>query len=190
MSNWFDTAFEKIDQSLAHLGRRCPKCGGALHRRFSLLDKLGLFLPIPHTIYAHHQCELCKTKFRSYRNLTDVLLEASWVGACAYLGDFKLFALVCPLTWLICSGMGKNNWSQGTDTIMAAVLTGILWLLALVFGGDSKHSYLMEHNVVMFLATFLFVIAPIWVVLVLDKYTTFGLAEEEDDYRSNGMRHV
>jgi hypothetical protein len=180
MSNWLEIAFDKLDASFARLTRPCPKCGGQLHRTFSLLDKLGLFIPLPHTIYARHQCEQCKTRFRSYRTLTDLFLEGSWVAACAYLGEFRLLALACPATWLICSRLVKDTWTEGADTVAAGVLTGVLWLLSLVFGGGMRHAYLLEHNVLMFLLTALLVLGPVWLVLFLDKYTTFGLVECED----------
>ena len=181
MNSWFDTFFDKIDNSLQRLARHCPKCGGELNRSFSLLDKIGLFLPLPHTIYAHHSCEQCGARFRSYRNLTDLFLEVSWVAACAYLGEFRLLALACPLTWLIASWiLGKQNRFEGDDTVFAGVLTGVLWLLAIVFGGNLRHASLMNHTILFFLLTLCFVLGPIWLVLALDKYTTFGLKDAEE----------
>ena len=178
MRQWFTTFFEKIDSHFANLTRHCPKCGGQLDRQFSLLDKIGLFLPMPHTIYAYHCCEQCGTRFRSYRNLTDLFLEASWISCCAYLGEFRLLALVCPLTWLISARwVGKAGWGSGADTVAAAVLTGILWFIAIVFGGGMKHASILSHSVVSFLLLLALVLLPVWLVLLLDKYTTFGLQE-------------
>jgi len=178
MAHWLNALFEKLDAHFAHLTRHCPKCGGELHRQFSLLDKIGLFLPMPHTIYSYHRCEECNTRFRSYRNLTDLFLEASWVACCAYLGEFRLLALACPLTWLISvRWIGKATWSNGTDTIAAAVLTGILWILAIVFGGNMKHASILNHTFLFFLLLLALVLLPVWLVLLLDKYTTFGLKD-------------
>src|SRR5436190_9040117 len=154
----FKALISKFTGSLAGLIRRCPKCGGELHRCFSFLDKMGLFLPLPHTIYARHRCEKCGTRFRSYRSVTDLFLELSWFSAGAYLGEFRLLALACPLTWLISSRvMGKSNWAEGNDTVAAGLLTGILWFIALIFGGGMRYGYLVNHPVLMFLVMCLFI---------------------------------
>src|SRR5437867_4392329 len=102
-AGWFERYWNSLDDGIRHLQRRCPKCGGELYRRFSFADKIGLFLPFPHTIYARHQCEKCHTWFRSYRTFTDLFLEAAWTSGFAYLGEWKPLALVCPITWLITS---------------------------------------------------------------------------------------
>jgi hypothetical protein len=171
----------------AGLIRRCPKCGGQLHRCFSFLDKMGLFIPLPHTIYARHQCEKCAARFRSYRSLTDLFLELSWFSAGVYLGEFRLLALTCPLTWLIASRvMGKSNWDAGNDTIAAGILTGILWFLALIFGGGMRYGHLINHPLLAVPLLCLFIFAPIGIVLVLDRYTTFGLTELDGDEPRRG----
>ena len=53
------------------------KWTGDLHRKFSLLNRIGLYLPLPHAIHATHECDRCHTRFRSFRNLTDLFLQAA-----------------------------------------------------------------------------------------------------------------
>src|SRR5437773_10907466 len=97
----FDKFCQHMDAALARLQRRCPKCGGGLYRKFSILDKIGLYVPIPHTIYARHQCEQCRTCYRSFRSGTDLFLEISWLSALYLLGELKPLALGCTLTWVV-----------------------------------------------------------------------------------------
>ena len=143
---------------------------------------MGLFIPLPHTIYARHRCEKCGSRFRSYRSLTDLFLELSWFSAGAYLGEFRLLALACPLTWLITSRIiGKSDWNEANDTVAAGMLTGILWFLALIFGGRMRYAHLPDHTLLMFLLICLFIFVPILLVLLLDRYTTFGLTSADEE---------
>lgn len=173
-NQWPDRLFEKVDAGLRKLERHCPKCGGILHRRFSFLDKVGLYLPLPHTIYAKHVCEKCHTRFRSFRSLTDLFLEAGWLSALYFLGKYWPMALAGTLTWIIVSG-GMY------DTVGAGMILGIVWMLALMFGDATIGKYLESHPVVMFLLLVVLVIVPIVIVLFLERYTYFDLKEVDDD---------
>jgi hypothetical protein len=176
--NWLNRLSEKIDDALHQLQRHCPKCGGELHRRFSAFDKIGLYLPLPHTIYAKHECERCHTHFRSFRSLTDLFLEAGWVSALFILGEWWAFALAGTITWLILWLFVRDTMSRGeADTVAAGVVMGVVWLLALVFGDLERGRYLTSHPGVMFPLTIFLVLAPTWTVLVLDRYTNFNLKE-------------
>jgi hypothetical protein len=177
VDSWFDRLEEGIDAVLHRLQRHCPKCGGCLHRKFSLLDKIGLYIPLPHTIYAKHQCDACHTRFRSFRSLTDLFLEAAWFSALLFLGEYRFIALACPITWLVTSYLMKDSKDSSYDTIVAGMLTGILWLLALVFGNEPFRNFFFNHSIGAFFALLLMIFTPICVVLALDRYTSFQLRE-------------
>ena len=179
--NWINRVFDWLDEILSRLQRRCPKCDGALHRTFSFLDKVALYIPIPHTIYATHECDECHAHFRSYRTLTDLFLEASWVGCLLYLGEWKPLALACTITWLITYSLAKDAVSRGmTDTLCAGLLTGVLWVLALVFGNKAFGNFFHEHAVAASPIFVCLLFTPVGIVLVLDRYTNFGLEELEN----------
>lgn len=187
-ANWINRVFEWLDDILARLQRRCPKCGGSLYRVFSFWDKIALYFPLPHTIYAKHECDDCHARFRSYRTLTDVFLEAAWLGALIYLGEFRMLALACTITWFVVCGLMNKNASRGmTDTLCAGLLTGVLWALALVFGNKAIGQYFHDHTVVTFVPFVLVLFVPVGIVLVLDRYTNFELKEIEDE--SSMMLH-
>ena len=174
--NWFNRLCDRADVWLHHLERRCPKCGGELHRKFSVLDKIGLYFPVPHTIYAKHICDKCHAKFRSFRGLTDLFLEAGWLAALFILGEWWAFALAGTIAWLIVSSSFKRDApSGGNDTVGAGVVLGVVWALAMVFGDEERGKYLMSHQVVFFPMQLFFVFAPVCVVLILDRYTYFRL---------------
>jgi uncharacterized protein (DUF983 family) len=157
------------------LTRRCPNCGGELYRTFSILDKIGLYIPLPHTIYAMHQCERCGTRYRSFRSGTDLFLEVSWLSALLVLGEFKPFALACTATWLVVS-----VWLKGeacVDTVAAGVLVGVLWVTAWVFSSPARGDYFSAHPIIMVPTLAVCTLVPVALVLVLDRYTTFGLRE-------------
>ena len=147
VARWVERACDAVDALLHHLQRHCPKCGGDLYRRFSRLDRIGLYLPLPHTIYATHQCDHCHARFRSLRSLTDLFLEAAWISALLLLGQWRPIALACPITWLVVTYWLKDSGISGHDTITAGVLTGVLWLLALVFGNEPFRDFFMNHTV-------------------------------------------
>jgi hypothetical protein len=177
VDNWINRVFDGIDAALRRLQKHCPKCGGDLHRKFSLLDRLGLYVPLPHTVYATHQCDRCHALFRSFRSLTDLFLEAAWVSALLYLGEWRPIALACPITWLAVTYVMKDSGNSGYDTIAAGVLTGVLWLLALVFGNETFRDFFMHHSVIAMPVTVCMLFLPVVIVLVLDRYTTFHLEE-------------
>jgi hypothetical protein len=176
--HWFSRFCDRVEAELSRLQRHCPKCGGALHRRFSILDKIGLYVPLPHTVYARHECEACHARFRSFRSLTDLFLEAGWLSGLYFLGEFRPLAMAGTITWLVVAIPLKGSLPRGeTDTVTAGVVTGIVWLLALVFGDLKRGDYLTRHPLVLFLLTLLFVFGSVWVVLFLDRYTNFRLKE-------------
>ena len=175
---WINRVFDAVDALLRRLQRHCPKCGGDLYRKFSLLDKTGLFLPLPHTIYATHRCDGCQARFRSFRSLTDLFLEAAWVSALLFLGEWRLIALSCPITWLVVAYWMKESGDTSYDTIAAGALTGVLWLLALVFGNEPFRIFFMNRSMALVVPVVLcLVLLPVAVVLVLDRYTNFQLQE-------------
>jgi hypothetical protein len=174
--HWLNRLCDKADAWLHHLERHCPNCGGELYRRFSVLDKIGLYFPLPHTIYAKHNCDKCHATFRSFRGVTDLFLEAGWLAALFILGEWWLFALAGTIAWLVVSSSFRRNTPSGSnDTIGAGVVLGIVWTLALVFGDEERGAYLMGHLVVFFPTVLFFVFAPVCVVLILDRYTYFRL---------------
>jgi hypothetical protein len=175
--HWIDRVFNRIDALLQRLQRHCPKCGGDLHRKFSLLDRIALYLPIPHTLHAAHQCDRCGARFRSWRSLTDLFLEVAWVSALLYLGQWRLLALACPLTWLAVAYILKDSGNSGYDTIAAGTLTGVLWLLALVFGNPAFREFFFHHSIAVMPVMVFMLFLPVAIVLVLDRYTTFQLEE-------------
>jgi len=169
--------FNRADAALARLQCRCPNCGGGLDRKFSLLDKVALYIPLPHTIYAHHECEGCHARFRSFLPLTDFYLEGSWSAATFFMGELWPIALACPLTWVIVSWWSKREQLGAADTTMAGVTTGILWTLALVFGNLDRGGRMLQHPVMMMTLTAAVLFASAGLVLVLDRHTTFNLRE-------------
>jgi len=178
MSSWFDRLFEKLDAALRRLQRHCPKCGGELHRRFTFLDKIGLYVPLPHTIHAKHECKDCHARFRSFRSLTDLFLELGWLSGLYVLAEFWPLALAGTITWLIISSLLKGSVSRGeADTLAAGIIVGIVWMLALVFGDLERGNYLMSHPAIMVPIMIFLLFGPVWVVLVLDRYTNFHLEE-------------
>lgn len=186
--HWINRMFDRLDEMLARLQRHCPKCGGDLYRVFSFWDKIALYFPLPHTLYAKHTCDRCHRRFRSYRTLTDVFLEAAWIGALLYLGEFRLLALACTITWLVVNGVMDKNVSRGmSDTLCAGLLTGILWALALVFGNKHIGQFFHDHTVLVFVPFVLVLFFPVGIVLVLDRYTNFNL--EEIDGENSMMPH-
>jgi hypothetical protein len=174
---WINGAFDRADGLLARLQRHCPRCGGGLERQFSLLDKIGLHLPLPHTIHARHECEQCHARFVSYRPLTDFYLEASWTAAVFLMGELWPIALACPLTWLIASRWCRSRGLGNQDTILAGCVTAILWILVLVFGDLERGRRLLEHAIVMMPLIILALFVSLGMVLVLDRYTTLGSHE-------------
>jgi hypothetical protein len=52
-----------------------------------------------------------------------------------------------------------------------------VWTLALVFGDEARGAYLTGHPLVMFPLLAFLVLAPTWIVLLLDRYTNFSLSE-------------
>jgi hypothetical protein len=176
INRWGDKFEAKADRWLHHLERRCPKCGGELHRKYTFLDKLGLYFPLPHTIYARHLCDKCGAMFRSYCGLTDLFLEAGWLSALFILGEWWAFALAGTLTWLIISSSIRGRQPNGSmDSISAGVILGIVLALALVFGDDARGQFLMNHFILFFFVLLFLVLAPVCVVLILDRYTYFQL---------------
>lgn len=174
---WTDSMFNRADATLARLQCRCPKCGGNLDRKFSLLDKVALYIPLPHTIYAYHECERCHTRFRSFLPLTDFYLEGSWSAATFFMGELWPIALACPLTWLVCSWWFKREQLSGTDTTIAGAITAILWVLALVFGNLDRGGRMLQHPVMMMALTAAVLFTSVGLVLVLNRHTTFKLQE-------------
>jgi hypothetical protein len=177
-AHWINKLFEMADAGLQKLNRPCPKCGGSLHRRFSLLDKIGLYFPLPHTIYAKHECEQCHAHFRSYRCLTDLFLEAGWLLGLYSLGRYWPLALAGTVTWMVAWFFAGREASRGEfDTVGAGIVLGIVWMLALMFGDMKRGAYLESHSVIMFLLMTFLVIVPPLIVLFLDRYTNFHLEE-------------
>jgi hypothetical protein len=174
--NRFNQFCDKADLWLQRLERRCPKCGGTLYRKYSVLDKIGLYFPLPHTIYAKHICEKCHAKFRSYRGLTDLFLEAGWISSLFILGQWWPLALAGTVTWLIVSSWFRRDILSGDmDAVGAGVILGIVLALALVFGDEERGKFLMDHQIVFFPLLAFLVLAPVCVVLILDRYTYFRL---------------
>ena len=174
--NWFGRLCDKADVWLDHLERRCPKCGGTLYREYSVLDKIGLYFPLPHTIYAKHVCDKCHLRFRSFRGLADLFLEAGWLTALFILGHWWPFALAGTITWLIVGSLFRRDAPNGnTDAIGAGVVLGIVLALALVFGDEERGNFLMSHLIVFFPLLIFLVFAPVCVVLILARYTYFRL---------------
>jgi|GEM_PF-6542438 len=179
--NWFNRLCDKADDGLHHLERRCPKCGGALYRQYSVLDKIGLYFPLPHTIYAKHICDGCHAKFRSFRGLTDLFLTVGWLTALFILGEWWPFALAGTIIWLIVSSSFRRGVLAGDmNTVGAGVVLGIVVALALVFGDEERGKYLMSHLAVFFPLLVFLVLAPVCVVLILDRYTYFRLEALEE----------
>jgi len=177
-TNWLTRLSDLVDKGLGRLQRRCPKCQGNLHREFSILDKVGLYFPIPHTVHAHHQCARCHARFRSYRTLTDVFLTIAWVSGLVVLGDYWPLALAGTIAWLGTWHFMKGSASRGeADTVSAGVVIAILWVLALVFGDLDRGTYLTEHRLILAAILLVLTVAFVWMVLVLDRYTNFGLKE-------------
>ena len=174
--NWFNGLCDKADVWLHHLERRCPQCGGALYRKYSVLDKIGLYIPLPHTIYAKHICDKCHAKYRSFRGLTDLFLAVGWITTLFILGEWWPFALAGTTTWLIVSSSFRRDTPNGSmDTIAAGVVLGIVIALALVFGDEERGKYLMNHLIVFFPLLLFLIFTPVCVVLILDRYTYFRL---------------
>lgn len=188
--NWINRAGDRLtakaDKWLHHLERRCPKCGGELQRNYSFLDKVGLYLPLPHTLHAKHLCDKCGARYRSFRGLTDLFLEAGWLSALFILGEWWAFALAGTLAWLIVSSSFKGNKANGSmDSVGAGVVLGVVLSLALVFGDEQRGKFLMSH-LVLFFATLLFLIfGSVCVVLILDRYTYFRLTPLEKSQPGN-----
>jgi hypothetical protein len=186
--NWINRTCDKFaakaDVWLHRLERHCPQCGGELQRQYTFLDKVGLYFPLPHTIYAKHTCDKCHARFRSFRGLTDLFLEAGWLSALFILGEWWAFALVGTLTWLIVSSSFKRERLNGSmDSIGAGVVLGVVLALALVFGDEERGKYLMSHFVLFFFILMFLVLAPVCVVLILDRYTYFQLKPLEESQR-------
>jgi hypothetical protein len=106
-----------------------------------------------------------------------LFLEAAWLSALLFLGEWKPIALACPITWLVVTYLWKDNQDSSHDTIAAGVLTGILWLLALVFGNQTFRDFFMNHSVAVMPVVICILFLPVCAVLVLDRYTNFRLRE-------------
>lgn len=94
-----------------------------------------------------------------------------------YLGEYWVLALVCPLTWLIVTHWIKLP-TLGMNTLVAGMLVGIMWALALVFGNEELASFFFETGLgkfLYFVLLIVLIVVPGLLVLFLDRYTTFGL---------------
>ena len=178
-----NAAFAVAEAGLTRLQRRCPKCGGDLRRRFSLLDKIALYVPLPHTVRAQHECEECHARFRTFRPLTDFYLEASWSAATWCMGDLWLIALACPISWVVTSWWFKREAGGNVDTTAAGAMTAVLWVLALVFGNLERGGRLLQHPVGLVLLTAVLLFLSTGIALFLDRYTAFNLREVGNERR-------
>jgi len=110
--------------------------------------------------------------------LTDLFLEVGWISGLFIMGEYWPLAFAGTFTWLIISFLMNSTTSRGeADTLAAGVVTGIVWLLALVFGDMERGEYLMNHTVIMVPTMIFLLFGPTWIVLILDRYTNFRLRE-------------
>jgi hypothetical protein len=56
----------------------CPSCSGAMHRRFSVIEKLALFLPVPVGRMRLLECVSCGDQYSATTGVIGYLLTAAF----------------------------------------------------------------------------------------------------------------
>jgi len=117
----------------------CPKCKGGLYRRFSLLEKLALFLPLPVARTCLLECRNCGAQFRASTGLTGYLLSGAFYLTVVGLGKYWWVGLYFMGAWLLISS-AKSQRSPGGrlgmgHIITAGMILGLLACIALVNQG-------------------------------------------------------
>ncbi|MHC5056252.1 MAG: hypothetical protein ACYTKD_16250 [Planctomycetota bacterium] len=55
---------------------KCPACGGGVHRRLSVPEKLAMLAPIPWGLRGTYECDRCGKRFRARAGAEGALLGA------------------------------------------------------------------------------------------------------------------
>ena len=126
----------------------CPKCKGSLYRRFSLLEKLALFLPLPVARTCLLECVNCGAKFRASTGVTGYLLSTAFCLCVLALGHYWWMGLCFLPAWLLIASAKSHASPAGSlgmgHIITAGMLLGLLACIALVnlgvVGGGQEDS--------------------------------------------------
>ena len=164
--------------------RHCAVCSGNVYRRFSFIEKVGLFLPIPYGLHATHQCVDCGRVFRSYRSLADAIMLILFGVGTVMLGRWWWLSLVLLAAWALISSARTYQTKTGLlgpgYTLIAGMILGILWSCVFVVAEHPIFRKIQEStDYDIFLMCCYSGLGFGLMVLVLDRFTTFKMAEIE-----------